>query len=1046
MNDTPTHVLEETARSGPIAWMARNAIAANLLMIMLVVGGIWTAFYMQKEVYPQYELDIVQVSVGYPGAAPSEVEQGILQPVEEAVRGIQGIKVITSQAREGRGSANIELVAGSDRMKAFQDIDQAINRIRTFPDDIEQPEVSLQASQRNVMSIGLYGDVNIGTLRKLAEQLRDQLLGDPSITQVSIGNVPDYMTHVEISQTKLREYNLTLREVARIIVESSEDVPAGAVETGTGEILLRMKERKQWADEFGNIVIIPSKGGAAVTLADLARVTDGFEEGGFHEQFNRQLTVGVSIYRIGNQSPLDIASAVKVILDDFETTLPPGVHYRIDSNAADDYDNRLSLLIKNGLIAVVIVFVILAAFLEYRLAFWVMMGMCISFIGGLVFLPAVGLSINMVSMFAFLVVLGIVVDDAIVVGENVYEYRQQGMNFMEAAIAGTRDMAGPITFSILTNIVAFIPLLFMPGTTGKFWWPLPAVVITVLSVSLLEALYILPAHLGHAPRKKASRIGEMVHRWQQSFAEKFNTFVNTRYRTFLDLCIRNRYITVTSAVALLIVVGGYGYSDHMGMIMMPELSADEIEAGIRLPVGTTIDQAAKIAYEVTESTHRMFEEHDLFRVAEGIKTNVRRGGSFIDVEIVMKPPDEHDMTTAEIITLWRDNIGDIDGVAQITFEAESGPGGWQQDISVALSHENIDVLEKASQAFLQRVEQFKETRDASDNYNKGKTQFDFVMRPEGRHLGLTALDVGRQVRDAFYGALAMRQLRGTNEIEMRVKLPREERKDIRHLENFIIRTPSGMEVPLMDVVRIEQGEAFTSINRRDGRRVVEVGMDVEPKRAMTRVLEVIKREELPQLRAEFPGLTWTFQGTQAEMRESTQALWAGFALAMVAIYMLLAIAFGSYIQPLIVMTAIPFGIVGAVIGHILLGYDLSLISLMGVIALSGVVVNDSLIMIDYANRKRTEYSAFEAIHQAGLRRFRPIILTTLTTFGGLTPIILETSRQAYYLIPMAISLGFGIIFATSIILLLVPCLYMILEDIVSLTTTSHSQQELSRSA
>ena len=1038
MNDTSANAPgQQLRRTGPIEWMARNGIAANFFMIILIGGGIWTAFFIQKEVYPQYELDIVQVSVGYPGAAPAEVEQGILQPIEETVRGIQGIKELTSQAREGRGSVQIELVAGTDRMKAFQDIDQAVNRIRTFPDDIEQPEVRLEMTQRGVMEIGLYGNVDIWTLRKLAEQLRDRLLSDAAITQVSIGGVPDYMTHVEIPQHRLREHNLTLSEVARIIVASSEDIPAGSVETGTDEILLRMKERKQWADEFGRIVIIPSAGGAAVTLADLAEITDGFEEGGFHEQFNRLPTVGVDIYRIGNQSPLEIAAAVETILEDFETTLPPGVNYRIDSNAAEDYDDRLSLLIENGAIALVIVFVILAVFLEYRLAFWVLMGMTISFIGGLVFLPAIGVSINMVSMFAFLVVLGIVVDDAIVVGENIHEYRQQGMDLLSAAIAGTRDMAGPVTFSILTNIVAFVPLLFMPGMTGKFWWPLPAVVITVLAVSLLEALFILPAHLGHVSQRAVSPIGATVHRWQRAFADRFDRFVDQRYRAFLDLCIRNRYITITSAVALLLVVGGYGYSDHMGMIMMPELSADEIEAGIRLPVGTTLDQAARIANEVTESTHRMFEEHDLFRVAEGIKTNVR-GQSFIDVEIVMRPPDEHQTTAAEIIALWRDNIGDIDGVDQITFEVESGPGGWQQDISVDLSHSDIDVLAKASQAFLQRVEAFEETRDASDNYNKGKSQFDFVLRPEGRHLGLTALAVGSQIRDAFHGALAMRQLRGTNEIEMRVKLPLAERKDIRHLEDFVIRTADGMEVPLMDVVRIERGEAFTSINRRNGRRVVTVGMDVEPKRAMTRVLQAIKSEELPQLRADFPGITWTFEGTQAEMRESTQALWGGFAFAMVVIYMLLAIAFSSYIQPLIVMAAIPFGIVGAVIGHILLGYDLSLISLMGVVALSGVVVNDSLIMIDYANKKRSDSTAFEAIHLAGLRRFRPIILTTLTTFGGLTPIILETSRQAYYLIPMAISLGFGIIFATSIILLLVPCLYMILDDVVSLVAANTS--------
>ncbi len=1032
MNGSTAHSSGENGRTGPIEWMARNPIAANLLMIILIGGGIWTAFNIQKEVFPQFQLDIVEVSVVYPGAAPAEVEQGILLPVEETIRGVQGIKEITSTAYEGAGNIRIELVAGTDRMKAFQDIDQAVNRIRTFPDDIEEPEVRLQAQQRDVMEINLFGDVEIWTLRKLAERLRDRLLSNETITQVEIGNVPDYVTHVEIPQHRLREYNLTLGEVARLIVQSSEDVPGGAVKTSTGEILLRMKERKQWAEEFGNIDIITSESGATVTLADIAEITDGFEETGFHGQFNQQPSVGIQIFRIGSQSPLDIAENVQTMMKDFEKSLPPGVQYRIDSNRADDYRERLSLLVENGLIAIFIVLFILAVFLDYKLAFWVMMGMAISFIGSLAFLPLIGVSINMISMFAFLVVLGIVVDDAIVVGENIFEYRQQGMGVLTAAIAGAWDISKPVIFSILTNIIAFIPLLFIPGTTGKFWWPIPAVVITVLAMSLLEALFILPAHLGHVSAKKYTNIaGQYMKRWQQAFAKRANYFVDTYYRSFLELCLRHRYITLTSAITLLVIVGGFGYSGHMGMIMMPEVSADEIEAGISLPVGTTPDQAAKVAADVTNSTRRMFIKHNLNQVAEGIKTNVR-GQSFIDVEIVMKPPDERDMTAADVIALWRDEIGDLEGVDQITFEAERGPGGWQQDISVDLSHSDITVLEKASKAFLERVEQFEESRDVNDNYNKGKAQFDFLLRPEGRNLGLTSSEVGQQVRDAFYGALAMRQLRGTNEIEVRVKLPKEERKDIYHLEDFVVRTSDGMEVPLLDVVKVRRSEAFTSINRRDGRRVVTVSMDVEPKRAMTRVLESIQREVLPQLRADFPGITWTFQGSQAEMRESTQALWGGFSLAMAVVYALLAIAFRSYLQPLIVMAAIPFGIVGAVLGHILLGYDLSLISLMGVIALAGVVVNDSLIMIDYANRQRTDHSAFEAIHKAGLRRFRPIMLTTLTTFGGLTPIILETSRQATYLIPMAISLGFGIVFATSIILVIVPSLYMILEDLVFL--------------
>ncbi|MDX1637312.1 MAG: efflux RND transporter permease subunit, partial [Balneolaceae bacterium] len=717
-------------------------------------------------------------------------------------------------------------------------------------------------------------------------------------------------------------------------------------------------------------------------------------------------------------------------------SFPPGIQYRIDSSTADDYRERLSLLTENGVLAILIVIFILALFLEYRLAFWVMMGMTISFVGALLFLPIIGLSINMISMFGFLVVLGIVVDDAIVVGENVYEYRQKGMSFIEAAIKGTRDMSKPVTFAILTNIIAFVPLLFIPGATGKYWWPLPAVVIVVLAVSLFEALFILPAHLGHSSQQESRfKIGETIHRWQQAFAERFNRFVDTYFRSFLELCLEYRYITLSTAITLLVIVGGYGYSDHMGMVMMPEVSADEIEAGVSLPVGTTPDQAAAVAIEITNSTHRMFEEHNLFEVADGIKTNVR-GQSFIDVEIVMKPPSERDMSAQEVIELWRDNIGDIEGLDQITFEAERGPAGYQQDISVDLSHSDIEVLEKASQAFFDRVEAFDATRDVNDNYNRGKTQFDFKLLPEGRQLGLTPAMVGQQIRDAFYGALAMRQLRGTNEIEVRVKLPREQRKDLYHLEDLVIQTPDGTEVPLLDVVEIQEGEAFTTINRRDGRRVVTVGMDAEPANAVTRVLESIQTEVLPQLRRDFPGITWSFEGSQAEMRESTQALWGGFALAMMVIYALLAVALNSYIQPLIVMGAIPFGIVGAVIGHILLGYDLSLVSLMGVIALSGVVLNDSLIMIDYANKQRVDHSPFQAIHEAGLRRFRPIMLTTFTTFGGLTPIILETSRQAYHLIPMAISLGFGIIFATSIILVIVPCLYMILEDVVSWVKTA----------
>lgn len=1021
---------EQRQRLGPIAWMAHNSIAANLLMFILLGGGIWTAAVIQKEVFPQFELDVVEVRVDYPGAAPEEVEQGILRPIEGAVRGVEGIREITSEAREGRGEVLIELVAGQQRMKAFQDIEQAVSRIRTFPDQIEQPEVRLQSEQREAMQVALYGPIDIWALRKLAEQLRDQLQAHEQITQVELRRVPAYVTHVEIPRQRLREYGLTLPDIADIIRTSSQDVAAGSVQSSAGEILLRVKARKQWADEFAALRIVSGSDGPAVTLGDIAEIRDGFEEVGFHSQFSQTPSVELDIYRIGSQSPTDIAEAVEEIMQGFETVMPPGVKWRIDRNNAEEFRRRLNLVLENAMMAVCIVLLIMAVFLEFRLAFWVMMGMAVSFIGGILLMPIAGVSVNMISLFGFLVVLGIVVDDAIVVGENVYEKRQQSGDYELAAIEGTREVAGPVVFSILTNIVAFVPLMFIPGETGKFWGPLPVVVILVLSLSLLESLFILPAHLAHAKAggRKKRGLGAALHHGQQAFSRGFNRAVEIAFRPLLLFCLRFRYITSCAALGLFLVVSGYATSAHMGMILMPEVSADEIEAGVRMPVGTTQAQAAEIAEAVTRASLRMFEEHNLYEVAEGIKTNVR-GQSFIDVEIVMKPPDQRDMTAKQVIDLWRESIGDLPGVNQVTFEAESGPGGYRRAISIDLSHSDIEVLEKASQQLVERCERFANARDVNDSYNKGKVQYDFRLRAEGRALGITDEELGAQLRGAFFGSLALRLLRGTNEIEVRVKLPEEERGDIHSLEDLIIRTPSGAEVPLLDVADVEETLAFRSIDRRDGRRVINVSMDVEPKRAVTQVIQALRNEELPRLREDFPGITWSFEGSDAEMRQATASLWGSFGLALAVIYSLLAIAFRGYIQPLIVLVAIPFGIVGAVLGHIALGYDLSLVSLMGVIALSGVVINDSLIMIDYANRRRSECSAFEAISQAGVRRFRPILLTTLTTFGGLVPLIFEDSLQAQYIIPMAISLGCGILFATAIILVLVPCLYLILEDI-----------------
>ncbi len=1017
--------------NGPIAFMAHNPIAANLLMVILLAGGLWTMANIQKEVIPEYALDMVEIEVGYPGAAPTEVEQGILRPIEAAIRGIDGISEVTSTAREGRGSVSVELVSGTDRMKAFQDIDQAVSRIRTFPDDIDQPEVALASNQRQVLVVSLYGPLDIWELRQTGESVRDTLLSTPGITQVELREMPGYVTHVEIEHDTLREYGLTLDQVSAAIAQASTDVPAGSIETAGGEILLRVQERKQWADEFAEIEVLSSHSGGRVLLGDIATVRDDFEEAGFFGEFNRNPAVDIRVYRVGDQSPIEVADAVIDTMESLAATLPPGLDYRIDNNAADDYRERLDLLTENALTAIIIVFFVLALFLELRLAFWVMMGMLISFVGAFVFMPMVDLTVNMVSMFGFLLVLGIVVDDAIVVGENVHEYREKGMTPIQAAIQGTRDMARPVIFAILTNIIAFVPLLMIPGVSGKYWRPIPLVVIIVLLVSLAEALFILPAHLAHAKEPRKHGPLAWIARLRLAFSRGFERAVVAVYRPILRVAVRYRYVTITGAVTLLTIVGAYAKSDHMGTVLMPESAADEIEAGVRLPVGATVEQAESMARSVTEATHRMFERHNLFEQAEGIKTNVR-GSSFIDVELVLRPPNQRTMTAQEIIELWRDEIGDIPGVSQITFEAERGPGGHRKDIEVDLSHSDLAMLEGATHAFVAALEQYASARDISDNYNAGKQQLDVRLRDEGRRLGLTAASVGRQLRSAFYGDLAIRELRGTNEFEVRVRLPREERLDARYLESFIVRTPDGVEVPLLEVAELTPTAAFNSIDRRGGRRAVTVALNAQPANAATQLVAAISEDVLPGIRDQYPGLTWVFNGSQAEMRESTRSLYGGFGLALFAIYALLAVALGSYVQPLIVMGAIPFGIVGAVLGHMLLGHDLSLVSVMGVIALSGVVLNDSLIMVDYANKHRGDRSVVDAIANAGVRRFRPIMLTTLTTFGGLAPIIAETSAQARQLIPMAISLGFGIVFATAIILVIVPCLYVAVDDVAQL--------------
>lgn len=1013
--------------SGAIAWMVHNRVAPNLLMLVLLLGGLFMADKIKKEVFPDFDLDAVTVSVSYPGASPEEVEQGIVLAVEEAISGVTGVDEVRATAAEGSATVTARLLDSADGQKTYQEIQQQVDRITTFPEDAEQPQISLATHRRLVQAIVLYGDTGERVLRELAEQLRDRLLQHPGITQVDLDGVRSYEIHVEISQETLRRYNLTLDQVAKTIDNATVEIPGGSVKTSAGEILLRVKQRSDWARQFARIPVITTSDGAVLRLGDIASVREGFDESDRELSYNGQPAVTLEVNRVGTQTPLGIAAAVRETLDAMQPELPPGIHTAINIDQSKVYQQRLDLLLNNGFLGLVLVLVLLGLFLEFKLAFWVTLGIPTAFLGAFLFLPGFDVSINMVSMFAFIIALGIVVDDAIIAGENIYEYRQSGMNFIDAAIKGARDVAVPVSFSILTNIVAFMPLYFVPGMVGKLFAIFPLVVGTVFTLSWVEALFVLPAHLAHTAEGGSTPAGRGLHRWQQAFSAGVQRFIHRRYGPALDMALRNRYLTLAVGVAVLMMVGGYVASGRTGFVLMPSTESDRAVVTARLPYGSPMARVEQVRDRLLAAAEAVVGEHGAERLSQGVLADI--DDNTVTINLYLTDPQVRPISTGEVTRLWRERTGSIPGVESLRFESDRGGPGSGAALTVELSHRNVATLDKASEALAGALEQFPETRDVDDGFSPGKPQLNFRILPEGRSLGLTAREVARQVRNAFFGAEALRQQRGRNEVRVYVRLPRAQRSSEYDIEQLLIHTPAGGDVPLRQVAEVSRSRAYTSIERRDGRRAVSVTADVLPPGAASRILASVKADVLPQLVRDYPGLSYSFEGRQADMRDSLSSLLSGFVIAMLLIYILLAIPFRSYLQPAIVMVAIPFGVVGAVLGHMLMGYSLSIISMMGLVALSGVVVNDSLVLIDYANRLRAEgQTALEAMRNAGLRRFRPILLTTLTTFGGLAPMIFETSRQARFMIPMAISLGYGILFATLITLFLVPSLYLMLDD------------------
>ncbi len=1036
MSDSPATT---NRKEGLIGWMARNKVAANLLMLILLCGGIFAAFKIKQEVFPAYELDIVNFNMSYPGASPEEVEQGIVLAVEEQVRGLEVVKRIEAVAHEGSGSVTMELVDGTDPNRALQDIKNAIDRITSFPEDAERYTLELALHRRNVIQITVAGDVSERTLYQFVQSVREELLARPEITQVEIEGARRPEICIEVPQRTLRSMNLTLADIASTVSQSALDVPAGGIRAAGGEVLLRTTERRNYASEFANIPIVSLNDGTKVRLGDIADIRDGFEDTEMERYFNGKRAMDLAVYQVGDERPLEIAEAVRNYVAELQKRLPPTMSVITTRDRSVDYRDRMSLLLTNGGLGLALVLVTLGLFLNPRLAFWVALGIPISIIGSLLLLPALNSSINMITLFAFIVTLGIVVDDAIIVGENVFHKIEQGQPRLQASIDGAREMFVPVLFAVLTNIIAFIPLLFVPGRTGRFFSPMPAVIIAVFTISFVECLFVLPAHLGHGKQIAEGRphgVVGLLRSVQERFSAGFDWFTTNIYRSLLRQALVHRYLTTVVFLAGLVLVWAWYGSGRLEFNFMPQITGDRVDCELLLPYGAPFEETRRIARHIEQAGMRAVERTGGPEILDGIARYLgRHGSNSADINISLVPQSQREVTAAEFSRVWREEVGDIPGIESLFFEFAVGPGS--QRLTIELAHPQTEILETAAATMAAQLATYTGVTEVDDGFAAGKPQFDFKLRPEAQSLGLTPAYVGRQLRNAYYGAEALRQQRGRDEVRVMVRLPRSEVRSLHSLEEFLIRAPDGTELPLAQAVDMETGRAYTEINRVDGRRVLNVSAEVIPELANAEKIRAdLSAAFLPTLASQYPGLRYSFEGYQREQTEALHELFIGLCVAVLAIYILLAVLFRSYTQGFLVLLSIPFGTAGALVGHMLMGYDLSVISVFGLIAVCGVVVNGGLVLTVTMNERiQGGMPLPEAVEWSSVRRFRPIILTSLTTFIGLAPMIFETSIQARFLVPMAISLGYGILFSTVVVLLFIPAVHRIQYDFTKLWST-----------
>ncbi|QYJ78223.1 efflux RND transporter permease subunit [Shewanella acanthi] len=1021
-------------QKGILAWFARNTVAANLLMWALLIGGLFSTFLINKEVFPSVNLNLLTISVAYPGAAPQEIEEGINIKIEEAIQDINGIKKVTSVASEGVGSISVEVEDNYDVQTVLDEAKLRLDAISTFPVNIEKPQIYKIEPENNVIWVSVYGDMTLHDMKELAKSVRDDLTQLPAVTRAKVTGVRDYEIGIELSEDKLREYGLTFSQVALAVQNSSIDLPGGSIRAEDGDILLRTKGQAYTGDDFANIVVSTRADGSRVMLPDVATIKDDFEERLEYTRFNGKPAAIIEVTSVNDQNALDIAKQVKDYVEKRRATLPANAKIDTWGDMTHYLKGRLNMMLSNMFYGALLVFVIMALFLDLKLAFWVMMGLPVCFLGTMLVMPLepFSMTINMLTLFAFILVLGIVVDDAIVIGESAYTEVERHGHSLDNVIRGAQKVAMPATFGVLTTIAAFIPMLLVSGPMGIIWKSIGIVVILSLAFSLVESKFILPAHLAHMKFKKPSEANGFFARFKAKFNDRVQFFIHHNYRNFLERCIAHRYNVVAVFIGVLILSIALVASGKVRWVIFPSIPSDFIQVQLEMDEGSSEQNTLSVVQEIEEALYRMnanmAKEHGGEVVKHSFIDMSSRTSAFIFAELTKG--EDRKVNGDAIATAWREQIPELLSVKKLDFNAStsSGPGG---DISFRLTSSDLEELSAAARDLKQKLATYEGVYDVADNFSSGSHEIRLKIRPEAEALGLTLSDLARQVRYGFYGYEAQRILRNKEEVKVMVRYPAEQRRSVGYLENMLIRTPQGTSVPFSTVAEIEKGESFASITRVDGKRAITIVANankdkVEP----SKVVNEIQQDFLPQLQLKYPKIQTTLDGGSLDEQNALLGLLQGFFFALFAIYALMAVPLKSYSQPLIIMSVIPFGIIGALFGHLIQGLALSILSLCGIVALAGVVVNDSLILVDFVNRAREQgQSIKQAAVDSGCYRFRAIILTSLTTFVGLVPIILERSLQAQIVIPMATSLAFGILFSTVVTLILVPLLYIILDDV-----------------